>query len=131
MKYLSQYMESKQTEAFRKAGAFFAFSDKQFEEGAKGRPKTDYTHAGAGMICPKDTIETLLTELDTIYKDSIEQDIAENGLEAIIRRELNNHEASYTGSTEDTERALRDYPVTADDIRKVFHNKNYKLALTA
>ena len=132
MKYLSQYMERKQTEALDKAGAFFAFSDKQFDEQKDpSRQRTDYTNAGMGMICPKDTIKTLLTELDTIYKNSIEQDIAENGLEAIIRRELDNHEASYTGSTEDTERALADYPVTADDIKKVFHNKNYKLALTA
>jgi len=128
MKYLTQYMESKQTEAFNKAGAFFAFSDKQFDEQKKDGVK--YTSAGQGLICPSDTLEVLINELDTIYHDSIKQDIAENGLEAIIRRELDNHEASYTGSTEDTERALRDYPINKEDIRKMLNNKNYKLSLT-
>jgi hypothetical protein len=86
MKYLSQYMEAKQTQALRKAGAFFAFSESQFEEGKdKNRPRKDYTNGPAGMICPKDTIKVLLAELDTIYQDSIKEDIAENGLEAIIR----------------------------------------------
>jgi hypothetical protein len=32
MKYLSQYMEARQTEAFDKAKAFFAFGQNQFDE---------------------------------------------------------------------------------------------------
>jgi hypothetical protein len=129
MKYLQDYMNEKQTQALRKAGAFFAFSNSQFDEQKKDG--VQYVSGVAGLICPKDTIKNLMTELDNIYTEAIKQDIAENGLENIIKRELNNHEASYTGSTEDTERALADYPVTADDINKIFHNKNYKLALTA
>jgi hypothetical protein len=122
MKYLQDYMNERQTASLDKAGAFFAFSTKQFDEQKK--PDTVYVNGPAGMICPKDTLSTLVTELDTIYRESIAQDIAENGLNAIIRRELNNHEAYYTRDIETTVAALTDYPVTVDDIRAVFYNKN-------
>lgn len=116
-------MEARQTAAFDKAGAFFAFSAKQFDEAKK--PDVKYVNAGAGMICPSDTLQTLITELDTIYKESIAQDIAENGLTGIIRRELSNHEAYYTRDLESTSAALSEYPVTLDDIRAVFNNQNH------
>ncbi len=125
MKYLSQYIAESQTKALKKAGAFFAFSNKQFDEQKK--PKTVYVNGPAGMICPKNTLKTLMDELDAGYKAGIAEDIAENGLEAIIKRELNNHEAYYTGDSTDTAEALADYPITKEDINKVFHNKNYKL----
>jgi len=35
MKYLTNYIEEEQTEALNRAGAFFAFSDKQFDEAKK------------------------------------------------------------------------------------------------
>lgn len=125
MKYLQDYMNDRQTKAFDKAGAFFAFSTKQFDEQKK--PDTVYVNGPAGMICPKDTLDTLITELDTIYKDSIAQDISENGLSAIILRELNNHEAYYTNDIENTANALSEYHITVEDIRKVFKNKNYEV----
>lgn len=117
-------MNERQTKALDTAGAFFAFSNQQFDEAKK--PNIVYVNCGAGMVCPKDTARTLLTALDTIYKESIAQDIAENGLNAIIRRELNNHEAYYTNDIETTVDALSAYPVTVDDIHKVFNNKNYQ-----
>lgn len=129
MKYLSQYMEAKQTTAFNKAGAFFAFSNKQFNEARKEGVK--YTNMGGGMICPKDTADTLAEELHTIYIDSIAEDIKDNGLNAIIRRELNNHEAYYTNDTTSTAEALSDYPITEADIIRVFHNKNAEVLATA
>lgn len=125
MKYLQDYMNDRQTQAIDKAGAFFAFSTKQFDEQKK--PDIKYVSTPMGMICPKDTLDTLIMELDMIYRESIEQDIAENGLNAIVRRELSNHEAYYTGDIESTSSALKDYPVTADDILKVFRNKNYQI----
>lgn len=125
MKYLQDYMNEKQTIALEKAGAFFAFSQKQFDEQKK--PNTVYVNGPAGMIVPKDTVHVLLDELDTIYKESIAQDIAENGLRDIIIRELNNHEAYYTGDIESTVEALADYPVTVDDIQKVYRNKNHEI----
>ena len=52
MKYLINYIEEAQTKAFEKAGAFFAFSDKQFEEQKKEGVR--YSYMGAGLICPKE-----------------------------------------------------------------------------
>jgi len=133
MKYLSEYMEDRQTKAFEKAGSFFAFGDKQFKEAKEKHNYTDKNQLvslGVGMICPKDTAEDLLKELETIYKESIAQDIAENGIENCIKRELNNHEAYYTRDTESTAEALSDYPnATAENIGKIFRNKNYKIAV--
>jgi hypothetical protein len=116
-------MEAKQTEALNRAGAFFAFSTKQFDE----QKKTDtiYTNMYAGMICPKDTAQELDRALTAIYHDSIAEDIADNGLNGIIRRELNNHEAYYTRDLKSTIDALKDYPnITAEDIKEVFNNKH-------
>lgn len=121
-------MEEKQTKAFEKYQAFFAFSQKQLTEGKKEnniKEGTKLVNLGAGMICPKNTSNALVEELETIYKDCIQEDIKENGLNAIIRRELNNYECYYTGDTENAEDALKDYPVSIEDIVKVFKNKNH------
>ena len=123
MKYLSEYMQEGQTKALDKAGAFFAFSKDQFD--ASKKEGVTYVNLNMGLICPKETASTLLKELGEIYKSSIQQDITENGLTAIIKRELNNHEAYYTGDIESTADALADYPVTVEDIHKVFRNKNH------
>lgn len=123
MKYLQDYMSAAQTAALNKAGAFFAFSTKQFEE--QKVPGTKYVSTPSGLICPKHTLDTLVTEMDEIYRSAIAQDIEENGLHAIIVRELNNHEAYYTGDIATTVDALEDYPVTEDDIIAVFRDKAY------
>lgn len=114
MKYLSHYMEALQTEAFNKYDAFFAFSDSQFNEGKKENVK--YINMGSGLLCPKENAAPLMAELDTIYKNAIKQDIAENGKIGIIERELHNHEAFYTGSIADTIDQLEDYGFTRADI---------------
>jgi len=125
MKYLQDYMNERQTKAFDEAGAFFAFSNEQFESARiKG---IKYVSAGMGLICPEDKLEKLIENLNTIYKESIQQDIKENGIENIIKRELNNHEAYYTGEIDQTYDALKDYGITKENIFKIFKNKNYKI----
>lgn len=118
-------MNDRQTKALDKAGAFFAFSQKQFDESKK--PGVTYVNGEMGLICPKDTYVTLLRELHNIYLDSITEDLAENGAQAIIIRELNNHEAYYTGDITSTIEALSDYPypITIDAIQKVFKDKTH------
>ena len=120
-------MEDKQTKALTDAQAFFAFSGKQLEEGKKEnkiKKGTKLIQLGGGMICPVDNSVSLRLELAKIYKDAIKEDIAENGLNMIIRRELSNHECYYTGDIEDCVDKLSDYPITKEDIQKVFTNKN-------
>ncbi|QDP68049.1 MAG: hypothetical protein GOVbin3264_30 [Prokaryotic dsDNA virus sp.] len=119
MKYLSDYMEEKQTELFKKTGTIFAFSQKQFEEQRKNN--VTYVNLGQGMLTEKPNVEEVINELDKIYKDCIKQDIEENGKEKIILRELENHEAFYVSNTEDTERKLEDYEcISKEDIKRVY-----------
>ncbi len=118
MKYLSDYMEEKQTKLFNKTGTIFAFSQKQFEENRKENVK--YVNLGQGMLTEKPFVKEVINGLDKIYKDSIKQDLKENGKEKIILRELENHEAFYVGSIEDTIHKLKDYPITKDEIKKIY-----------
>jgi len=118
MKYLTDYMQEKQTEALNKAGAFFAFSEKQYNE-----QRVDgvvYNSLPGGLLCPEGKAKELLASLDTIYHEAIKQDIAENGIDAIIKRELANHECYYTGDIDDCIDKLVNYPVTAEQILEVF-----------
>ncbi|MEZ8335996.1 hypothetical protein AB6D90_25755, partial [Vibrio splendidus] len=88
MKYLSHYIQAKQTQAFNEAGAFFAFSNKQLDGEKKEGVK--YASLGMGLICPVDNAKQLMTRLDSIAQEGIVEDIEENGKKAIIRRELFN-----------------------------------------
>jgi len=121
MKYLSEYMGEKQTLAFNRADAFFAFSDKQFEEAKKEGIK--YVSLGAGLICNSTKAKTLTQELDTIYTEAIQEDVQDNGMRSVIDRELANHEAYYTRDIESTVEALKDYPCTIEEILKVFREE--------
>ena len=119
MKYLSEYMEDKQTEAFNHAGAFFAFSKNQLEENqVEG---IDYCHLSSGLICPKDKASWLVDEISIIAENAIKQDIEENGIEGIIKRELSNHEAYYSYDIDATCEKLSDYPgITRKMIKEIF-----------
>lgn len=115
MMYLSDYMQDAQTELFKSTGAFFAFSPKQFNEAREEGVK--YTSCGAGMICPSDNVDRLMTDLEKIGVKGIAQDMKENGKKAIIHRELANHEAQITGSLGSTLDALDGYPITREDVQ--------------
>lgn len=122
MKYLSDYMEEKQTALFNKTGTIFAFSDKQFEEQkVKGK---QYSRLAQGMVTEKGNEIEVIEGLDKIYRDSIKQDMEENGKDKVILRELLNHEAFYVGNIEETIHKLEDYPITEDDISQIFQ-KNW------
>jgi len=122
MKYLSDYMEEKQTALFNKTGTIFAYSDKQFEEQkVKGK---QYSRLAQGMVTEKGNEIEVIEGLDKIYRDSIKQDMKENGKDKVILRELLNHEAFYVGNIEETIHKLEDYPITEDDISQIFQ-KNW------
>ena len=124
MKYLSDYMEEKQTALFKKTGTIFAFSDKQFEEGkVKGKL---YSRIGQGVLTEKGNEIEVIEGLNAIYKESIKTDIRKNGKDKVILRELLNHEAFYTGDLQDTIHKLEDYPFTEDDINHIYQ-KNYSV----
>ena len=114
MKSLSDYTNHAQTEAFTRFGAFFAFSEKQFCE--QGPPGVAYCELSTGLICPKEHAQALLEALVEINKQDIEQDIAENGIEAIIRREIANYECFYTRDISDCVEVLESYVASHNQV---------------
>jgi hypothetical protein len=115
MKYLTDYVQEKQTALFDKLGVFFAFSNKQLDEQKK--EGVVYVSMGAGMICPKDNAKELHEGLNSIHDAGRAQDLAENGKKGVIHRELGNHEYSYTHDISDTVRALSGYGLTDEEIQ--------------
>lgn len=118
MKYLSDYMNDKQSALFDQYGVFFAFSQEQFLAARKEGVK--HVDVGAGMIVPKEHVKIVHDTLEQIYQDGIKQDLEENGKEAIIKRELNNYECYYTGDIGNAFEALEDYGITYDDVMAVY-----------
>ena len=100
VKYLSDYINDKNSKLFEETGTFFAFSNEQFKEQMKKGKK--YVNMGGGMITEKGNEEKLIKGLNKNYKEGIKQDLKENGKEKIILRELQNYEAFYTGNIDDT-----------------------------
>ena len=124
MKYLTDYTEEAQTFALKKAGAFFAFTTESFNiQRDKARK---YVNLGSGLICPKDTFKQLDADLGVIVEQGIQLDMSENWRNDIIKRELANHECVYTGSPNRAIEALKKYPITEDNILKVFKQEMTK-----
>ncbi|KKL95013.1 hypothetical protein LCGC14_1858860 [marine sediment metagenome] len=119
MMYLQDYREKEQTKLFEETGTFFAFSKDQFNE-QKEKKYFPYLNCGAGMMCPKINFDTLMDGLKLIREESVKQDIEENGIPAIIKRELNNHECFYTGSIKDAVRALKPYEVDIKEVQTIY-----------
>lgn len=118
MKYLSHYTEAAQTKLFNDCGAFFAFSTKQYEEAKQDGVK--YVSCGSGLICEKQHVMKLANGLDSIQQSGMAMDMEENGREAIINRELGNHEAQITGDISDTVDCLEPYGITRDEIQAAY-----------
>lgn len=113
--YLSDYTSQAQTEAFNKAGAFFAFTYKQFEEGRKEGIK--YAHLGSGLLAPVDKVKELTLDLQDITIKGVAKDIEENGIKKIIHRELANHECQITGDYSPVVDNLSIYDITESQVK--------------
>jgi hypothetical protein len=138
--YLAEYTEAETTKLFEETGMFFAFNDEQFKEGfekAKAvctqrseNGKISIVNCGRGGYCPKEHLDTMLDGMADITKRAMAEQIKDHGMEAIVKRELDNHECYYTGDPTDAINYLvgTGYPVTEEQVEKIFHNRNYKLA---
>jgi hypothetical protein len=118
MKTLNDYTRYKISAVLEKHGAFFAFSNAQFEE--KQVEGVEYVRNLNGMVMPKESKFQLIKEINEIYAEGVKQDIAENGLTAIIKRELSSYECYYIGDIEDAVEVLEDYGVTHEQVLTVF-----------
>lgn len=124
MKFLQEYIEEKQTECLNKFGVIFAFSVEQFHE--QKAPDTTYVNMGMGMLCPKEHVRQFIDEHHQIVTEGIAQDISDNGADAIIVRELHNHESFYTGDPTNAIEALSAYGFTIEHINKIFREEQIK-----
>jgi len=115
MTYLSNYTEQARTDLFSKAGAFFAFSENQFDESKKDGVK--YASLGGGLICPVESIGLLTDGLTNIRKNGIAADLADNTKEQIIQRELANHECQISGDYSMVVDRLAEYGITEAEVK--------------
>lgn len=115
----NKYTDLAISEALKKHGAFWAFSDKQYE--AEAKPNTVYVSLGAGLICPKENVVELHKDIDEAVKNGIEQTKAETTLEEIITRTL----VDYEGDTDDTFSHLQAYGITMEQIQEVANKLQY------
>ena len=123
MKNLSTYIDEKINHLLIKYNGFFAFSEKQFEEAKKENVK--YVCWGAGLYHEAGKSEEFDKDFKLIIKEAIEQDLKENGKEAIIERELENYECYYTNDINEAVINLKDYDITFDEVNFIFvKNKN-------
>jgi len=120
MKTLTNYTEQKTTDLFNNLGAFFAFSDRQYKENKKDGVK--YCSLGGGLIAPTEHAKELAEGLLAIGQAGREQDLAENGKEGIIRRELFNYECFYIGEIDDCVEALKQYGITKKEVLLAFNH---------
>ena len=118
MKYLNDYTQDAISKVMDDNGGFFAFSDSQFDENKK--EGVTYCHLYGGLIAPKESANTIIFALDEATQRGIKQDVKENGIKAIIWRELANYESQISRTCEDTIDALSDYPTTKGEIVKEF-----------
>ena len=118
MKTLNDYTSDKISAVLEKHGAFFVFCYAQFEE--KRVEGVEYVRNLNGMVMPKESKFQLIKEINEIYAEGVKQDIAENGLTAIVKRELANYECYYTNDIEDAVDALESYGITHEQVLTVF-----------
>ena len=117
MKSRQEYHEPGMTAIFKEYGAFFAFSQNQYNHCALAG--VEYSHVCSGLYVPKAYLQTVEDALAENAKKAVQQDLAENGIHAIVERELRNHEYGYTWDITDTLSALADYDVTAAQVKSI------------
>ena len=125
MKYLSDYIEEEQSALIKELGVFFAFSNEQFEQGAKEnehlKPEgTKWSHFGAGMYMPSVNADEFVRRQAEIVKLGVAKDLEENGRSGVLQRELGNYEIglSYEGINDINFRdGIASYGFTEEEIK--------------
>ncbi|MDA3806480.1 MAG: hypothetical protein PF440_01090 [Thiomicrorhabdus sp.] len=116
---MNEQDDTKMSAILDEHGAFFAFNMTQYT--AKAVEGTEYVNMGQGLICPEDNAEALVEALAEFSANLIKEDKEANSIEAIVQRELVNHEAQITGSIEPTVEALFGYNIPMPVIHEEFN----------
>jgi hypothetical protein len=99
-------------------GAFFAFSNKRFEEQKQEGEK--YISFDGGLLAKKSNYKEMFNALNQHDKSEKKRRASEMWLDAIIKYELNNHEVYYTWDIQDAWEVLEWYWATLDRVRDIF-----------
>lgn len=109
-------LDAKTSKIYADNMAFFAFSQKQYEEQAD--PNKDYTRCLSGLFCPTENAKKMMDELEAAIDEFHKADLEANGKEKIIWRELANHEAQISCDLTSTISALEGYGITEEEVRE-------------
>ena len=109
-------MDAKINELLTKNGAFFAFTEQQYNDEAL--PGVEYKRLYAGMLCPSDNVTTVMNGLDNLSAEKIHWELANNTVKAMIWDALANYECQISGDYNDAYEALKVYGISEDDIKK-------------
>jgi len=120
---INKEAEDKLTKLFEQFGAFFAFSNEQFDKQKKEGVK--YVNFGAGLLLPKDNIDEFNREFNKVTSWKIDE-LKKIDPEIMIEYELSNHDAYYTGEIEDAFEALKQYGFTRQQVRAVYKKTYHK-----
>ena len=110
---LNKYTDNKIHKLLNDNGAFWAFSNKQFEEQKQNDIK--YVRMHGGLIAPKDKANIIHNGFEKIYNEAYKKDLKENGYKKIIWRNCRNLEIQYTDFDELVE-ALEGYKIDIELI---------------
>ena len=114
MKHLNNELE--QEKILNDNGAFFAFTEQQFnDEALLG---IEYKRLYAGMLCPSYNVKTVLDGFDSLSNKKTEWELANNSIKDIIWDSLANYECQITGDYSDAYDALKFYGITKDQIKE-------------
>lgn len=111
---------------FAKYGAFFAFSQKQFDEQQK--EGTTYVDMGlGGLICPKENAQKMMSDLSEFSIKERDRELKERGREGTILYHLWNYECGYSGDLTQAIETLEAYGIPEEEVREVFRKNKAKL----
>ena len=85
-----------------------------------------YVSRGAGLYHEVGKSKEFDADYQLAIKEAIEQDLKENGKEAIIERELQNYECYYTYDINEAVIKLSDYGITYDEVKAIFNKNKHK-----
>ena len=127
MKYLTDYTKDAQSALFKELHVMFAFSDDQLIEAMAEHNITDkksLVSLGAGLILPRDNVKEFMARLEEIVAAAVVLDLAENGRDGVLERELGNHEIGYSFNgyrDQNFQDSISDYGFTPDEIKAAYY----------
>lgn len=95
-------------------GAFFAFSNAQFDE--QKQADVEYISLGGGLVVPEEHAKSLIANLALASKEKIDWELENNTKKEIIWYELANHECQISGTYRNVVNLLTPYNITQDEI---------------